>query len=73
MPQTIKVKVELTIPVEIPTKEEDPNYDPVFDIEENHCPNTGIVGDTLDKIIKEFNEKHLCWACAFEGKNSIQK
>lgn len=62
------VKCTFTIPVEIP---DDPEYDMCFDIEDNHCPGTGLVGAAIDKHIKEFDEKGMCWACALQGKCEI--
>lgn len=64
----IKVKCTLIVPVEIP---DDKDYDPRFDIEENHCPGTGLVGVAIDKVMKEMNDKSFCWACALNGKNEI--
>lgn len=65
----IKVKVTFTIPVEVPDDVE--GYDEVFDIEENHCPGTGIVGMAIDQHIKEFGKNSMCWACALDGKCEI--
>jgi hypothetical protein len=69
----ILVKCTLFVPVEVP--DEDPNdeypYDSSFDIEENHCPGTGLIGVELDKVIKEMNEKGFCWACKLRGRNEI--
>ena len=64
----INVKCTLTVPVEVP---DNPDYSVNFDIEENHCPGTGLVGAAIDKIIKEMNEKGFCWACALGGKCEI--
>lgn len=66
--KTIKVKVTFIIPVEIP---EDNEYDEFFDIEENHCPATGLVGMAIDKHIKEYDKKGFCWACALSGECEI--
>ena len=66
--RTIKVRITLEISVEVPG---DNTYDPSFDIEENHCPGTGLVGMTLDKHIDKFRESGYCWACALNGKNEI--
>ncbi len=64
----INVKVTFTIPVEVPDGED---YDANFDIEENHCPGTGLVGMAIDKHIKEMDEKGFCWGCALGGKCEI--
>ena len=66
--KTIYVKVTFTIPVKVPDSEE---YDEYFDIEENHCPGTGLVGIAIDEHIKEFNKKGMCWACSLNGRNEI--
>lgn len=64
----ILVKCTIEIPVEVP---EDDNYDMYFDIEDNHCPGTGIVGTAIEKVIKDGKENNWCWACALNGKNEI--
>lgn len=64
----IDVRVSFIIPVEIP---DDQEYDEIFDIEENHCPGTGIVGMAIKKHIEEYDKNHFCWACALNGKNEI--
>lgn len=62
------VKCTLLVPVEIPGDE---NYNMYFDIEENHCPGTGLVGSVIREEIEKGDEKCYCWACKFEGKNEI--
>jgi len=64
----ILVEVKLFVPIEIP---DDPEYDMHFDIEENHCPGTGIVGVAIIKMIEECKRKNVCWACNFRGENKI--
>lgn len=64
----IKVKCTFTIPIEVP---DDPEYDEMFDIEENHCPGTGLVGSAIDAHIKKHDEQNTCWACALGGTNEI--
>lgn len=66
----INVKVTFTVPVEVP---DTPEYKEimVFDIEENHCPGTGLVGIAIDKLIKEHEANDTCWACAVNGENEI--
>lgn len=64
----IHVKCTLIVPVEVPDNEE---YDEVFDIEENHCPGTGLVGVAIDKIIKECDKNGFCWGCNLNGKCEI--
>lgn len=66
--RTITVRCTFDLPVEIP---DDPDYDEVFDIEENHCPGTGLVGAALEKRMKKQNEKGFCWACGLNAKNEI--
>lgn len=62
--------VECTVRVEVELPD-DPNYDPTFDIEENHCPGTGIVGAALDtKFAAGHEHGSACWACP-GGKNKI--
>lgn len=64
----IKVKCTFVIPVQVP---DDEDYDAYFDIEENHCPGTGIVGAAVDAHIEKMNESNFCWACALQGKCEI--
>jgi len=59
----IKVKVEFIIEVEIPDNDD---YNPYFDIEENHCAGTGIVGSTLESLISYHDKNDTCWACSLE-------
>lgn len=69
----IYVKCTFTLPVEVPDNKfpENKDYDEYFDIEENHCIGTGNVGAALDKRIKEFDEKHFCWACGISERCEI--
>jgi hypothetical protein len=62
----IIVRCTLEIPVEVP---DDEDYDMFFDIEENHCPGTGLVGAALKRHIEDCEEKNVCWGCP--GSNEI--
>lgn len=64
----IYVQCTLTVPVEVP---DDPEYDSKFDIEENHCPGTGLVGQAIDKAMEEAKVQGVCWACNLHGSNKI--
>lgn len=68
----VKVRCTFTIEVEVPiwATEED-EYNPYFDIEENHCPGTGIVGGALTRHIEKHEANSTCWACALQGTNEI--
>ena len=66
--KTIKVRVTFTLPVEIP---DDEDYDANFDIEENHCPGTGRVGNAIEAHIKKHDGLNMCWGCAVEGTCKI--
>lgn len=66
--KTIIVRCSFDIPVEIP---DDETYDADFDIEENHCPGTGLVGAAIDKRMKEQDAKGFCWACGLNSKCEI--
>lgn len=65
----INVKCTFVIPVEVP--DESPDYDVHFDIEDNHCPGTGVVGAAIEKAIEEGRRTHNCWACQLGGTNEI--
>lgn len=65
---TIQVKCTFIIPVEVP---DDPDYPLQFDIEENHCPGTGLVGAALMEHIAKHEEASTCWACALQGECEI--
>ncbi|HOA00874.1 MAG TPA: hypothetical protein PKI27_01050 [Dermatophilaceae bacterium] len=64
----VKVRCSYTIEVEVP---DDVDYDVQFDIEENHCPGTGVVGAALDAHREACDAKHVCWACMLGGKNEV--
>ena len=61
------VKCEITIPVSVPEND----YDEFFDIEENHCPGTGIVGTMIDNLLAYSDKESTCWACTAKGENTI--
>lgn len=63
MPKRIKVLCMWVLEVEIPTAEENPDYDAEFDIEENHCPATGRVGVALEEIFHKSDEAGVCPMC----------
>lgn len=64
----IKVRCSYLLEIDVP---DDPEYDAVFDIEENHCPGTGIVGAAFEKVRAECDAKRICWACRLQGENKI--
>jgi hypothetical protein len=64
----LMVRCSFVIEVEVPN---DPEYDSTFDIEENHCPGTGIVGAALDAHMNKCDAEGNCWACALGGKCEI--
>jgi hypothetical protein len=66
----MKIKVRCTLIVEIEAPD-DPEYDAEWDIEENHCPGTGLVGSAIDAVMGEAEDKRVCWACNLQGKNEI--
>lgn len=72
----VLVKCSYEIEVEVPEEWDDHQID--FDIEENHCPGTGIVGAAFDEHYqkcldyeKEHNGAGYCWACCLKGKNEV--
>lgn len=68
--RTIIVKCTLEVPVEVPDTEEYAGIE-TFDIEENHCPGTGLVGAAIDALIKKHDAQGTCWACAVKGECEI--
>ncbi len=44
-----------------------------FEIEENGCPGTGVVGRAIMEQIERDEEKQVCWGCNMRGKNKILK
>ena len=64
--KTVLVECTFRIPVEV---DEDSNYQ--FQIEENGCPGTGIVGLAIDEHIEKSDNQNLCWACLLGGSNKI--
>lgn len=67
----IMVEIKLIVPVEVEDDYYNDDFTPEFDIEESHCPGTGVVWLALSKIIEEHDKNNTCWACALEGKNKI--
>ena len=55
--RTIHVRCTFVVPVEVP---DNPSYDAVFDIEENHCPGTGRVGAAFRRYMDECDEVGTC-------------
>ena len=67
----ITVKCTIEVPIEVKDDYYTEDFTPEFDIEENHCPGTGLVGAAIDKIIEEHNKNSTCWACSLNGKCEI--
>jgi hypothetical protein len=63
---TVRVRCSFEIDVEVPAVD---NLD--FDIEDNGCPATGVVGAALRRHIEKHEADGTCWACALQGKNEI--
>ena len=42
-----------------------------FDIEDNGCPGTGVIGAILYKALEQSEEDGFCWACKLSGQNRI--
>ena len=42
-----------------------------FQIEENGCPGSGIIGYEIKKTIETAEKGQYCWACNLKGKNKI--
>lgn len=61
----VKVRCTYVIEVEVP---DDPDYDVYFDLVENHCPGTGIVGAALEHHMDQCHHASTCWACALDGE-----
>jgi hypothetical protein len=64
----MKVKVKCTLIVEVEMPEP---WDAHFQIEENGCPGTGLVGAAIDDAIQEGEINSTCWACGLLGENKI--
>jgi len=64
----LRVRCTFEIDVDVP---DDEDYDAIFDIEDNHCPGTGIVGAALERVMADHEETRTCWACALGGKCQI--
>lgn len=56
----LRIKCTVFVDVEVP---DDPAYSAKFDIEENHCPGTGVVGAALEALITQHELAGTCWAC----------
>lgn len=68
MPRTLYVKCTVVVPVEVP---DDPAYNAQFDLVENHCPGTGLVGAALAALIEKHDAESTCWACSLDGECEI--
>lgn len=71
MAQEIKVKCTFTIPIQVPDDYYNDEFTPEFDLEDNHCPGTGLVGAAIDNLIKKHDTQNTCWACSVGGKCEI--
>lgn len=65
------VRVRCTFEIDVPVPDDWDDEMIHFDIEENHCPGTGLVGGALEDAIEDGDKRGLCWACARSGKNEI--
>ncbi len=66
----MKILVECTLQVEVEVS--DDLRDIIeFQIEENGCPGTGVVGSKIDSVMEDAEEKRVCWACNLKGANKI--
>ncbi len=60
----VRVKCVWFVDVEVP---DDADYDPEFDLVENHCPGTGRVGVALEAAMADGRARGVCWACNGHG------
>jgi hypothetical protein len=68
----MKLLIKVTLYVEVEVNEDNhPDYDAEFDIEENHCPGTGVVGAAIEAAIAKADADKMCWGCRLNGKNEI--
>lgn len=65
----VYVKCTFIIPVEV--SDDWTPEDIHFQIEENSCPGTGLVGAALTEIIETNEQQSTCWACNHGGKNEL--
>lgn len=56
-------RIRYTFELDIPVRD-DPDYDPRFDLDENHCLATGLPGGTFERMVEWFDHAGFCWACA---------
>lgn len=67
----MKVKVRCTFEVVVDFPDEDIDH-VYFQIEENGCPATGVVGAAVQRAIEECDAgSGACWACGFGGKCEV--
>lgn len=69
--RTIHVKCTFVVPIQVGDDYYNDEFTEEFDLVENHCPGTGLVGVAIDKLMKECDKNHVCWACSVNGKCEI--
>lgn len=69
--KTFIVKCTIEVPVKVEDNYYNEEFTPEFDLEQNHCPATGLVGIAIDKAIREGDKDKMCWGCALKGKCEI--
>lgn len=64
----ILVKCTLFVTIDVP----DGDMDAIkFQIEENGCPGTGLVGNAIESACRAGFNADTCWACNLNGTNEI--
>lgn len=66
----MKVRVRVSFEVEIEVDGDPARDDLSFDIEDNHCPGTGLVGNAVQDLIERNIGSDSCLMCP-HGKNEI--
>lgn len=56
----LRLRAVIEFDVEVP---DDPEYNAVFDLTENHCIGTGIPGASITALMEKHEANHTCWGC----------
>ena len=66
-----KVKVKVTLLVDVEFSDDATDEQIKFIVEENGCPGTNVVGSAIEAAMAENDARSTCWGCALHGENEV--